>query len=308
MRLDDDGALTPAAPSPGIVGAPLAHDSAVGHVTGVARYVDDLPEYEGMLHLAVGRTTVARGRVTSLDLDAVRAAPGVVRVITAADIPGLADIGPVFPGDPLLVDREVQHHGQPLFAVAAESLRQARQAARLARVQYAEEPPMVEVEQAIVAGTTVRPPHTMHRGDPDAAIAAAPHRIEGALRVGGQEHFYLEGQAALAVPGDDGGMHVATSNQNPSEVQKLVAEVLALPMHAVTVEVRRMGGAFGGKETQGNPWACLAALAARLTGRAVKCRLPRADDMVMTGKRHDFLNRYRVGFDDDGRILGADYH
>ncbi len=308
MRLDDDGTLTPAAPSPAAVGAPLAHDSAVSHVTGTARYVDDLPEYEGMLHLAVGRTTVARGRVTSLDLDAVRAAPGVVRVITAADIPGLADIGPVFPGDPLLVDREVQHHGQPLFAVAAESLRQARHAVRLAKVQYDEEPPVVEVEQAIAAGITVRPPHTMHRGDPDAAIAAAPHRIEGALKVGGQEHFYLEGQAALALPADDGGMHVATSNQNPSEVQKLVAEVLALPMHAVTVEVRRMGGAFGGKETQGNPWACLAALAARLTGRAVKCRLPRADDMVMTGKRHDFLNRYRVGFDDDGRILGADWH
>src|SRR5690606_838232 len=259
MRLDDDGALTPAALSHATVGAPLAHDSAVGHVTGAARYVDDLPEYEGMLHLAVGRTTVARGRVTSLDLDAVRAAPGVVRVITAADIPGLADIGPVFPGDPLLVDREVQHHGQPLFAVAAESLRQARHAVRLAKVQYDEEPPFVEVEQAIAAGITVRPPHTMHRGDPGAAIAAAPHRIEGALKVGGQEHFYLEGQAALALPGDDGGMHVATSNQIPSEVQQLVAEVLALPMHAVTVEVRRMGGAFGGKETQGNPWACLAA-------------------------------------------------
>ncbi len=289
-------------------GAALAHDSATGHVTGGAHYVDDLPEFAGMLHLAVGRTGIARGRLTSLDLDAVRQAPGVVCVLTAADVPGHLDIGPVFPGDPLLVVDEIQHHGQPMFVVAATDLRCARRAAALAEAAYEEESPVIDVADAIEAGITVRPPHVMHRGDPAAAIAAAPRRLSGSMRVGGQEHFYLEGQAALAVPRDDGGMHVVTSNQNPTEVQKLVAEVLGLPMQAVTAEVRRMGGGFGGKETQANPWACLAALVAHHTGRPAKCRLPRVDDMVMTGKRHDFLNRYDVGFDDEGRILGIDYH
>ena len=306
MRFDNG--IDEAAARRRATGAALAHDSAVGHVTGRAHYVDDLPEYDGMLHLAVGRTRIAHGRLRSLDLDAVRAAPGVVCVLTAEDVPGHLDIGPVFPGDPLLVADEIQHHGQPLFVVAATDLLSARRAATLAEVTYAEEPPVIDVAEAIAAGITVRPPHVMHRGDPAAAIAGAPRRLTGSMRVGGQEHFYLEGQAALAVPRDDGGMHVVTSNQNPTEVQKLVAEVLGLPMQAVTAEVRRMGGGFGGKETQANPWACLAALVARHTGRPAKCRLPRVDDMVMTGKRHDFLNRYDVGFDDDGRILGIDYH
>ncbi len=296
----------PGQPSPAS-GRALAHDSAVGHVTGRARYIDDLPAIDGMLHLAVGRTEVARGRLRALDLDAVRAADNVVCVLTAADVPGRLDIGPVFPGDPLLVRDEIQHHGQPLFVVAATDLASARRAARLARVTCDAEPPLVTVAQAMAANSTVRPPHVMHRGEPAAAIAAAAHRLDGTLYVGGQEHFYLEGQAAMAAP-MEGGVQVWTSNQNPTEVQKLVAEVLGLPMAAVVAEVRRMGGGFGGKETQANPWACLAALVAWHCGRPARCRLPRADDMIMTGKRHDFVNRYQVGFGDDGRIAGIDYH
>ncbi len=289
------------------VGRDLPHDSATGHVTGRATYIDDLPPYRDLLHVCVGQAGVARGRVVSMDLDPVRAAPGVVCVLTAADVPGHLDIGPVFPGDPLLADGEVIYHGQPLFAVAATSFAAARRAARLALVEYAEEGPLVDVAEAIAAGDTVRPPHVMQRGEPETAIAAAPRVIEGEMRVGGQEHFYLESQAAQAVPTDDGGMLVMTSNQNPTEVQKLVAEVLGIAFNQVTVDVRRMGGGFGGKETNANPWACLAALVASRTGRPARCRLVRADDMTMTGKRHDFLNRYRVGFDNAGTILGIEY-
>ncbi|MEE9099522.1 xanthine dehydrogenase molybdopterin binding subunit [Pseudomonas nitroreducens] len=286
-------------------GQPREHDSAALHVSGAARYVDDLKEPRELLHAAVGLTGIACGAVRALDLDAVRAAPGVVAVLTLDDVPGHTDIGPVFPGDPLLAGDRVKYHGQALFAVAAESLIQARRAVRLAKVEYAEESALLDPLQAKAEERFVRPPHHMRRGDAEAALAAAPHVLEARQFVGGQEHFYLEGQASMALPTDDGGMLVHTSSQHPSEVQKLVAEVLAIPLAKVTVEVRRMGGGFGGKETQAAPFACLAALLARKTGRAVKLRLPRADDMRLTGKRHPFHNRYRIGFDDDGRLLAA---
>ncbi|MBB4861967.1 xanthine dehydrogenase large subunit [Pseudomonas nitritireducens] len=286
-------------------GKPREHDSAALHVSGAARYVDDLKEPRELLHAAVGLTEIACGAVLSLDLDAVRSAPGVVAVLTLDDVPGHTDIGPVFPGDPLLAGERVKYHGQALFAVAAESLIQARRAARLAKVEYAEEQPLIDPLQAKAEERFVRPPHHMRRGDAQAALEAAPQVLEACQFIGGQEHFYLEGQASLALPMDDGGMLVHTSSQHPSEVQKLVAEVLAIPLARVTVEVRRMGGGFGGKETQAAPFACLAALLAHKTGRAVKLRLPRAEDMRLTGKRHPFHNRYRIGFDDDGRLLAA---
>ncbi|WP_017517841.1 xanthine dehydrogenase molybdopterin binding subunit [Pseudomonas nitroreducens] len=286
-------------------GQPREHDSAALHVSGAARYVDDLKEPRELLHAAVGLTSIACGAVRSLDLDAVRAAPGVVAVLTLDDVPGHTDIGPVFPGDPLLAGERVKYHGQALFAVAAESLIQARRAVRLAKVDYSEESALLDPLQAKAEERFVRPPHHMRRGDAEAALAAAPHVLEARQFVGGQEHFYLEGQASMALPSDDGGMLVHTSSQHPSEVQKLVAEVLAIPLAKVTVEVRRMGGGFGGKETQAAPFACLAALLAHKTGRAVKLRLPRAEDMRLTGKRHPFHNRYRVGFDDEGRLLAA---
>ena len=242
-----------------------------------------------------------------MDLSRVRAAPGVVDVITADDVPGQLDIGPVFPGDPLLVADTIEYVGQPLFAVAATDFTAAARAVALARIEYEERAPTLDLERAVRQEFYVRPPHRMQRGDAEAALATSPHRIRGELRVGGQEHFYLEGQVATAIPGEDGGVTIHTSNQNPSETQKQVADVLGLSFNQVTVVTRRMGGGFGGKETQAGAWACLAALFAARTGRVVECRLARRDDMVMTGKRHAFLNRFDAGFDDHGAITAIAY-
>ncbi|MDJ1158990.1 xanthine dehydrogenase molybdopterin binding subunit [Chelatococcus sp. SYSU_G07232] len=285
---------------------PLPHDSGVKHASGAATYVDDIRAPEGTLHLAVGGSPKARGRLLTLDLSAVRAHPGVVAVLTAADVPGKNDIAPALADDPLFAEGEVSFHGQVLFAVVAETREAARRAARLAKVEIEAERPSVTVEDALARGETVLPDYAFGRGDPDAALAAAPRRLEGTLRIGGQEHFYLEGQAALAVPGEDGDITVHSSTQHPTEVQHVVARVLGIPDAFVTCEVRRMGGGFGGKESQATQWAALAALAARVTGRPCKLRLDRDDDMAMTGKRHDFRVGWRVGFDDDGRIAGYD--
>jgi xanthine dehydrogenase large subunit len=280
----------------------IRHDSAERHVAGDAAYIDDIAAPAGTLHLAPGGAPAARGRIVSLDLGAVRAAPGVAAVLTARDIPGKNDVSPIMGDDPMFADGKVEFHGQVLFAVAAGTRDQARRAARLARIVIADEPPLVSVDEALAADADLLPPYTFERGDVGAALNASPHRLSGAVRIGGQEHFYLEGQIALAVPGEDGEMFVHSSTQHPSEVQHVVARVLALPDAAVTVETRRMGGGFGGKESQASQWAAIAALAARITGRACKMRLDRDDDMVMTGKRHDFLSRYEVGFDAEGRI------
>jgi xanthine dehydrogenase large subunit len=282
----------------------LPHDSAVKHVRGAAEYVDDIREPEGTLHIAVGMATKSRGQLAALDLDPVRAAPGVVAVLTPADIPGKNDVSPAFGDDPLFADQEIAFHGQALFAVVSTSHDAARHAARLARVEIETERPSITVEDALARGETVLPDHAFGQGDADAAIGAAPNRLEGSFRVGGQEHFYLEGQAALAVPGEDGSVHVHSSTQHPTEVQHIVARVLGIPDAYVTCEVRRMGGGFGGKESQATQWAAIAALAARVTGRPCKIRLDRDDDFILTGKRHDFRSDWRVGFDDEGRIQG----
>lgn len=297
---------TPAHSAKGVAGMGVKHDSAWKHVSGQARYIDDLPEPEGLLHAAVGHSEQAHARILSMDLDAVRAYPGVLAVITAADVPGHIDIGPVFPGDPVLAAGLVEHIGQPIFAVAATSHEAARKAARLARVDYEPLDPVVTIEQALDKQLFVRPSHSQQRGEPDRALAEAPNRLQGEIHVGGQEHFYLESQACLVEPTEDGGMFVHTSSQHPSEVQELVAEVLGLPIHEIQAEVRRMGGGFGGKETQAAALACVASLLAHVTGRPVKYRLSRPDDMVQTGKRHDFYNTYDIGFDDDGLIHGTD--
>ncbi len=279
------------------------HDSAHLHVSGAARYCDDLAEPADMLHLAFGQSAEAHARIVAMDLAAVRAAPGVVAVFTAADIPGANDVSPVAGDDRLLAETDVIHVGQPLFLVAATSQLAARKAARLARVAYAPLPAVLTVEQAQSAQSLLEPTQRMAQGDPDTALAAAPCRLSGRFDMGGQDHFYLEGQIAVARPGEDGQIHVISSTQHPSEVQHLVAHLLALPSADVTVEVRRMGGAFGGKETQAALFAAAAALVAAKTGRPAKFRCDRDDDMVMTGKRHDFRVAYDVGFDGAGRIL-----
>lgn len=296
----------PTTTAKGLTGTQAFHDSAWKHVRGQARYIDDLPEPAELLHAAVGQSTHAHARITAMDLSEVWAYPGVVSVMTVEDVPGHTDIGPVFPGDPVLAGDVVEHVGQPLFAVAATSHRAARQAARLAKVSYEPLPAALTAEAALDQQLFVRPSHTQLRGDPDKALAEAPNRLQAQMHVGGQEHFYLEGQACLVEPTEDAGVFVHTSSQHPSEVQKLVAEVLDLPIHEVQVEVRRMGGGFGGKETQAAPLACISALLARRTGRPVKYRMARYDDMVQTGKRHDFFNTYDIGFDNEGVLRGVD--
>lgn len=284
----------------------LPHDSGIKHVQGAAHYIDDIREPDGTLHVAIGQSPIARGRLLSLDLTAVRACPGVVTVLTVDDIPGRNDVSPTFGDDPLFADREISFHGQALFAVVATERDIARRAARLAKVETKAEAPSITVEHALERAETVLPDYAFGRGDTDAAIASAPHRLEGQFRVGGQEHFYLEGQIALAIPGEDGDIFVYSSTQHPTEVQHVVARVLDIPDAYVTCETRRMGGGFGGKESQATQWAVTAALAARVTGRPCKLRLDRDDDFVLTGKRHDFRSDWKVGFDSDGVVTG--YH
>nr|WP_298686689.1 xanthine dehydrogenase molybdopterin binding subunit [uncultured Dongia sp.] len=292
----------------GHVGEAKPHDSAVKHVTGTARYVDDLPEPARTLQLYAYPAQRAHARVTRLDLTRVRTAPGVACVLTAADIPGVNDISPIHAhDDPLLCAGEVMFWGQPLFCVAAETAAQARAAAALAEVTYEDLPAILTIEDALAAKSFVLDDQRLRKGDTATAIAAAPHRLSGRFRHGGQDHFYLEGQVSLAIPTEDGDVHIYCSTQHPTEVQMNVAQVLGRAANAVTVEVRRMGGGFGGKESQATQWAALAALVAVKTGRPAKFRLDRDDDMIMTGKRHDFIIDWQVGFDDTGRIRGADF-
>ncbi|HBY84724.1 MAG TPA: xanthine dehydrogenase molybdopterin binding subunit, partial [Colwellia sp.] len=248
----------------GGVGRSKKHESADKQVAGEAIYVDDRPSLRGELHAAVGQSTMAHANIISMDLSAVKAAEGVISVITVEDVPGHTDIGPVFPGDPVLAIGKVEFIGQPLFAVAATSFDLARKAVKLAKVEYQELEAVLTVKDALAKQNFVRPPFTMKRGDSASAIAAAEHQLSGEILVGGQEHMYLEGQVSTAEPTEDGGMSIFTSSQHPSEVQKLVAEVLDIPLNKVLVDMRRMGGGFGGKETQAAPWACIAALLANV--------------------------------------------
>ncbi len=285
----------------------VQHESAHKHVAGTAEYIDDIVEPLNTLHAYLGLSTEANARIVSLDLEAVRAAPGVVGVLTAADIPGSNDISPAgVNDDTLFCDTRCNYHGQPIFAVVATSRDAARRASQLARVEYAAETPHISVDDAIAGGgATVGPGLTIARGDIDTALVEATHVVEGAISVGGQEHFYLEGQVALAIPGEDGEVLIYSATQHPGDVQEVVARLLGLEANGVRVHVRRMGGAFGGKETQPTLFAAVAALAARKFRRAVKCRPDRDDDMVITGKRHEFDIDYKVGFDGAGRIEGV---
>jgi xanthine dehydrogenase large subunit len=285
----------------------ITHDSAHKHVSGEAIYVDDIPEPPGTLQLYAAQSARAHARIAGLDLSRVRAAPGVIAVLTADDVPGTNDISPIGKhDDPIFARDRVEFVGQALFAVAAETIEQARSAAKLAVVEYEDIEPILSIDVARDRQSYVLDPYVMRRGDAAAAIATSPHRLQRSLSIGGQDHFYLEGQVSLAIPMEDGDVLVHCSTQHPTEVQHLIAHALARPSNAVTVEVRRMGGAFGGKETQAAQWAIIAALAAVKTGLPAKFRLDRDDDMIMTGKRHPFRVEYDVGFDDSGRIRGID--
>jgi xanthine dehydrogenase large subunit len=304
--MNDPRLIEATAVARGSVGEPVRHESAHLHVAGEATYADDIREARGTLHAAFGLSERAHARLKSIDLAAVRAAPGVVAAITAVDIPGANDVGPILDDDPILAADEVQYLGQPIFLVAAETVDQARRAARLAAVEYEELPAILTIEDALARQSFVLPTVTLERGDWRAALAGAPHRLRGSFRIGGQEQFYLEGQVAYAVPKEDGDMLVHSSTQHPGEVQMAVAHALGVGAHRVQVECRRMGGGFGGKETQAALPAAAAAVMARHTGRPVKLRYDRDDDIAITGKRHDYLVEYDAGFDAAGRIHGLD--
>ncbi len=313
--LHPDRAATEAARSAGGVRVGIArpHESAHLHVAGEAAYVDDLPEPAGTLHAALGLSPVARGRPVGIALERVHAMPEVVAVLTAADVPGANDCGPIVHDDPILADGEVRYLGQPVFAVIARTRDAARRAAALAKEVVQVEstaPPMLTPREAHAAQDHVLPPmHLVRESRPGAtraAIDGAPHRLQASLDVGGQEQFYLEGQISLAIPGEDNGMRVHCSTQHPSEMQHLVARALGLASHHVQVECRRMGGGFGGKESQSAMFACIAAIAARQLARPVKLRLDRDDDFLATGRRHDFAIDYEAGYDDQGRVLGIE--
>ena len=283
-----------------------AHESAIGHVTGTARYVDDIPCPADVCHVAIGLSTIANGEIKDIDLDEVRNSEGVLDVVICEDIPGNPDIGAVFPGDPLLADSRIDFSGQAVFAVAASSYLLAQQAVTKAKIKYESRQPILTAGEAHKRQLYVLPSRDWQHGEnTPSALKLAPNSFRKVLEVGGQEHFYVEGQVALAIPTEANGLDVYSSTQHPAEVQELISRVLDVPMNGVQVICRRMGGGFGGKESQAASVACLASLFATRLKRTVKFRMPRKVDMLNTGKRHDFECDYEIGFDNNGLLTAA---
>ena len=300
--------LSPTAQTPSSwaeVGLSRPHESAVLHVLGEATYTDDVPEIQGTLHAALGLSSKAHANILAMNLDAVKSSAGVVAVYTAKDIPGTNDCGPIIHDDPILSEGLVEYVGQPIFVVVADSHDNARRAARKADITYQELPAIFTPQEAKKAQSFVVPPMRLQRGDAQAAFEKSPHRVKGEFFVGGQEQFYLEGQISYAIPKEDNGMLVLCSTQHPTEMQHVVAHALNVHSHNIVVECRRMGGGFGGKESQSALWAALAAISASHLKRPVKLRADRDDDMLVTGKRHCFYYEYEVGHDASGRIIAA---
>lgn len=282
----------------------LPHESAHLHVSGEATYIDDLPELQGTLHAALGLSSEAHAKILSIDLSDVRNMPEVVDVFVAQDIPGCNDCGPIIHDDPILADGVVRYIGQPIFVVLASNRDAARHATRLAKILYEKLPAQLIPQSAHIDKSYVVPPVHLRRGEVEIKIAQASHRLCGAFSVGGQEQFYLEGQISYAIPKEDNSIHLYCSTQHPTEMQHVVAHMLKLRSNQVVVEIRRMGGGFGGKESQSAIFAALASLSAFKLQRPVKLRPDRDDDMIITGKRHSFEYTYDVGFGEDGLIHG----
>jgi len=286
-------------------GSAIPHESAHLHVSGEAVYVDDIRELAGTLHCALGLSDKAHAKIESIDLTAVESMPGVVAVLTAQDIPGVNDCGPILHDDPILADGLVQFVGQPIFVVVAETYDQARRAAAKGHIGYTELPAVLTPKQAKQLDSYVIPPMECVQGDADTKLEQAPKRMQGEFNIGGQEQFYLEGQVSYAIPKEDDCIYLHCSTQHPTEMQHVVAHALNLNSNQVTVEMRRMGGGFGGKESQSALFACVASVCAKKMNRPVKIRLDRDDDFLVTGKRHCFYYEYDVGYDAEGRILAA---
>ena len=285
------------------VGKSITHESAHLHVSGKANYVDDIPEVEGTLYAGLGLAEIAHGKIINMDLSAVWQAEGVVSVLTGAELLH-NNCGPVVADEPIIATDTVSFFGQVIFVVVAKTYQQAQQASRLAKVAYEALEPILTIEQAIARQSWILPPVQLTAGDANAKLAVAPYRLQGMAQVGGQEHFYLEGQICYAYPKEEDMLQVLCSTQHPTEMQLLISEAVGYGMHQVSVEVRRMGGGFGGKESQSAQWACITAILSVKLKRPVKLRLDRDTDMIVTGKRHGFAYQWDVGFDEQGMILG----
>jgi xanthine dehydrogenase molybdopterin binding subunit len=283
----------------------LWHESAISHVTGKALFIDDIPEPAGMLHGHVVFSRVARGKIRKIDLDKATIIQGVHAILTFQDIPGENQMGPVIHDEPCLASNEVHCSGQAICLVAADTLEIARRAAAAIHIEIEEEEAVLDIRQALAANSFFGPERTIRTGDPESAFPSCQHIIGGELETGAQEHWYLETQACLCIPGENSDMAVYSSSQHPSETQAIVAEVLGIGRNQVNVEVKRMGGGFGGKETQANHIAAWTALLAHVTGRPVKIRLTRDEDQRNTGKRHPFLAKYKAGFDENGYMIAV---
>ncbi len=285
------------------VGKSITHESAHLHVSGKANYVDDIPEIEGTLYAGLGLAEIAHGKIINMDLSAVWQAEGVVSVLTGTELLH-NNCGPVVADEPIIATDTVSFFGQVIFVVVAKTYQQAQQASRLAKVTYEALEPILTIEQAIARQSWILPPVQLTAGDANAKLAVAPYRLQGMAQVGGQEHFYLEGQICYAYPKEEDMLQVLCSTQHPTEMQLLISEAVGYGMHQVSVEVRRMGGGFGGKESQSAQWACITAILSVKLKRPVKLRLDRDTDMIVTGKRHGFAYQWDVGFDEQGMILG----
>ena len=285
------------------VGKSITHESAHLHVSGKANYVDDIPEVEGTLYAGLGLAEIAHGKIINMDLSAVWQAEGVVTVLTGIELLH-NNCGPVVADEPIIATDTVSFFGQVIFVVVAKTYQQAQQASRLAKVTYEALEPILTIEQAIARQSWILPPVQITAGDANAKLAVAPYRLQGMAQVGGQEHFYLEGQICYAYPKEEDMLQVLCSTQHPTEMQLLISEAVGYGMHQVSVEVRRMGGGFGGKESQSAQWACITAILSVKLKRPVKLRLDRDTDMIVTGKRHGFAYQWDVGFDEQGMILG----
>lgn len=292
---------------PQSVGRSLPHDAAPSHVTGRALFIDDLPQVAGELHVGFVGSPIASGKLLSVDYQQALALPGVVGCYTAADVGGHNIFGLIVADDPFLAEGEVLYVGQPVVVVAAETPEALAQARRVIKIQCETKPAILTIEQAIRDNRFLGPIRRIARGKVDENLAAAPHRLSGTFTSGGQEQFYLESQAAVAYPGEQGQIVVHSSTQNPTEIQAVVAEVLGLGQHQVVCICKRMGGAFGGKESQASIPAIMAALVAQKTGRSARVIYNKDDDMCVTGKRHEYLTRWEVGFNDAGQVLAVRY-
>ena len=284
-------------------GQSIPHDSANKHVTGLAQYTDDISEPLNTLHGAIGWSKKAHAIIKKIDLKDVKESEGVISVVSYKDIPGRNDVGPVFDGDPIFPKTKVEYFGQPLFAVAAISTELARKAVLKAKVIYQELEPIVTIEDALKKNNLLFEPRIIKKGEPQNKIIKSKNKLKGKFNTGSQEHFYLEGQVCLVIPQEDNNLTVYSSTQHPSETQQIVAKMLKQKSNSITVMVRRIGGGFGGKETNFMT-AAICALLSHKTSRPIKLRLDRDDDIIITGKRHDFYSEYEVGFNDDGKIEG----